>query len=116
MRYTVTKEIESETQVVWFLYFQDMVFLTAWVVMTMILQKQVHTSLTFFFWVYSVVMGVILVLPCGRNPKRRNYQSIVLYFMRPKNIYSYAEIRTVHGYGQLQKNMEGKENEESGVE
>lgn len=29
MRYMVTKEIESETQVVWFLYFQDMVFLTA---------------------------------------------------------------------------------------
>ena len=107
MRYMVTKEIESETQVVWFLYFQDLVFLTVWIAMTMLLQERVHTSLTFFFWVYSVVMGVILVLPCGRNPKRRNYQSIVLYFMRPKNIYSYGTEQT---YGE-----EG-EDEKSGME
>ncbi len=105
MRYMVTKEIESETQVVWFLYFQDLVFLTVWIVMTMLLQEQVHTSLRAFFWLYSVVMGVVLVLPCGRNPKRRNYQSIVLYFMRPKHVYSYE-----------QTYEEEKEDEKSGME
>ena len=30
MRYIVTQEIKSETQVLWFIYLQDLAFLTVW--------------------------------------------------------------------------------------
>ena len=31
MRYIVTQEIKSETQVLWFIYLQDLAFLTVWI-------------------------------------------------------------------------------------
>ena len=45
MRYLVTKEIKSETQVIWKLYLQDFVFLSVWIFLCLNLQENVHKSL-----------------------------------------------------------------------
>ena len=87
MRYLVTKEIKSETQVFWKLYFRDFVFLILWIGISRFLESAVHTYLQIPFLIFSIVMGVILVLPSSQNPKRRQYQSIALYLMQTKKTY-----------------------------
>ena len=84
MRYLVTKEIKSETQVFWKLYFRDFVFLILWIGTSRFLESAVHTYLQIPFLIFSIVMGVILVLPSSQNPKRRQYQSIALYLLPKK--------------------------------
>ncbi len=84
MRYLVTKEIKSETQVIWKLYFQDFAFLLAWVALNYQLKEVAHTYLQTPMFIFTLIMGIILVLPSVTNPKRRQYQSIMLYLMRPQ--------------------------------
>lgn len=87
MRYLVTKEIKSDTQVVWKLYFQDFAFLVIWVVINWNIQGIVNSHLQVPFFIFAVIIGVILVLPSGLNSKRRQYQSIALYLMRSKDVF-----------------------------
>ena len=87
MRYIVTKEIKSDTQVVWKLYFKDFAFLVIWIIVNLYLQDGVHPYLQIPFCVFAILSGVILVMPSATNPKRRQYQSIALYLMRPKGTY-----------------------------
>ena len=42
MRYIVTQEIKSETQVLWFIYLQDLAFLTVWIMLVLVLKENVH--------------------------------------------------------------------------
>lgn len=92
MRYLVTKEIKSEPQVIWKLYFQDFAFLAIWFVLNgMYLQNIVHPYLQIPFTVYSVLVGIALVIPSRTNPKRRQYQSIALFLTKKKNIYYLRE-------------------------
>lgn len=85
MRYLVTKEIKSDTQVVWKLYFKDFAFLVIWVAVNLYLQNYVHSFLQIPFLVFAIASGVILVIPSGVNPKRRQYQSIALFLMRSRD-------------------------------
>lgn len=91
MRYLVTKEIKSEPQVVWKLYFQDFAFLLIWVVLNYQLKEIAHPYLRTPMFIFAVIMGIIFVLPSATNPKRRQYQSIVLYLMRPQDTFYFIK-------------------------
>lgn len=93
MRYIVTKEIKSETQVVWILYLQDGAFLLIWTVLVLLLKEQVHNMLRIPYLVFSGLIGIRLVLRSSGNPKRRYYQSIAIYLMRPRYVYRYFKER-----------------------
>ena len=94
MRYLVTKEIKSETQVIWKLYFQDFAFLLIWIMLNYRFKEIAHPYLRWPMFIFAVAMGILLVLPSVANPKRRQqhldgkteerrqYQSIMLYLMR----------------------------------
>ena len=82
MRYLVTKEIKSETQVIWKLYFQDFAFLLIWIMLNYRFIEIAHPYLRWPMFIFAVAMGILLVLPSVANPKRRQYQSIMLYLMR----------------------------------
>lgn len=84
MRYLVTKEIKSETQVIWKLYFQDFAFLLIWIMLNYRFKEVAHPYLRWPMFIFAVAMGILLVLPSVANPKRRQYQSIMLYLMRPQ--------------------------------
>lgn len=66
MRYLVTKEIKSETQVFWKLYFRDFVFLILWIGISRFLESAVHTYLQIPFLIFSIVMAVFW---CCQQPK-----------------------------------------------
>lgn len=87
MRYLVTKEIKSDIQVVWTLYFQDLIFLFIWGIAGWNMQGIVYEAMQIPFIIFTVVMGIILVLPSTTNPKRRQYQSIVLCLTQNKAVY-----------------------------
>lgn len=89
MRYMVTKEIKSETQVIWSIYAQDFLFLVICVAVTLMLKNKVHETLRGFYILFSFSVAIVMVLPYTGNPKRRNYQAIALYFLRPRSIYKF---------------------------
>mgnify|MGYP002792022395 FL=1 len=89
MRYIVTQEIKSETQVLWFIYLQDLAFLTVWTMLVLVLKENVHGYLRIPYYIFSFVVGVRMVLRVKGNPKRRYYQALAIYIGRPKNIYRY---------------------------
>lgn len=96
MRYLVTKEIKSETQVVWKLYFRDFMFLVIWIAVNLYIKEKVHVYLQVPFGIFAIVTGVLLVLPSNLNPKRRQYQSIALYLIRKKGTLYYLPKEKEH--------------------
>lgn len=91
MKYIVTKEIKSETQVFWIIYLQDFALLVLWAMLCFMLKGRVHDSLGVFYGIFSTAVGIGLMLPSSVNPKRRNYQSIALYMIRPRNVYRFFQ-------------------------
>lgn len=91
MKYLVTKEIKSETKVMWNIYLQDFVFLVICVVLTLMTKGWVHEALRNIYIIFSFLISIFMVLPNAGNPKRRNFQAIALYFLRPRTVYKYTE-------------------------
>lgn len=100
MRYIVTQEIKSETQVLWFIYLQDLAFLAVWTMLVLVLKENVHGYLRIPYYIVSFIVGVRMVLHVKGNPKRRYYQALAIYIGRPKKIYRYfKEERKDEGEG-----------------
>lgn len=91
MKYLVTKEIKSETQVVWKLYFQDFAFLVIWIAVNLYIKNWIHTYMQIPFCIFAIAVGVVLVLPTATNPKRRQYQGIALFLMRKRGTLYYLK-------------------------
>lgn len=89
MRYLVTKEIESETQVVWKLYFRDFMFLVIWIAVNLYLKNKIHLYLQIPFCIFALIIGLVLVLPSNTNPKRREYQALAMFLMRKDGTFYY---------------------------
>ena len=86
-KHIVTKEIESETKIAKHLYFRDFLFLAAGAAFTLLLKNQVHDSLQTVFMIFSFIAVVVLALPSGANPGRRNWQSVILWAMHKECVY-----------------------------
>lgn len=89
MKYMVTKEIKSETRVIWSIYAQDFLFLVICVAVTLMTKKNVHETLRVLYVVFSFTVAIIMVLPNAGNPKRRNYQAVAILFLRPRCVYKF---------------------------
>ena len=85
MRYLVTKEIKSETQVIWKIYLQDFVFLSVWIFLCLNLKENVHVYLQIPYLVFSGMIGICLMIPAVGNPKRRIYQRLHYISQKQKN-------------------------------
>ena len=59
MRYIVTQEIKSETQVLWFIYLQDLAFLAVWTMLVLVLKENVHGYLRIPYYIVSFIVGGI---------------------------------------------------------
>lgn len=97
MRYIVTKEIKSETQVFWWMYLQDLAFLVIWISLTLFLRNKVHGHLQIIYILFSVLIGVRLTLRSTMNPKRKYYQSLALYLLQSQHIYRYYKEEKTDG-------------------
>lgn len=91
MKYIVTKEIKSEIKLVRWIYFQDLVLIAIICGLAFFLKGLVHSNIRILYGIYSIIMAIMMVLPSNSNPGRRNYQAIVLYWMRSKQLYIYQK-------------------------
>ena len=91
MRYIVTKEIKSETQVVWIFYARDLLFLLLWIVVVEQMKIWVHSTLRIPYFLFSILIGLRLIWRSRENPERRYYQAIALYLTRPKQMAGFLE-------------------------
>lgn len=89
MKYIVTKEIKSEIQIAWFIYLQDAAFLVVWCIFILTQREKVHSILQIPYILFSIIVGIRFILPSKENPKRRYFQSVALYLIRPKKIKRY---------------------------
>lgn len=87
MRYIVAKEVKSETKVYKNLYLFDLFFVVIYFAVSMVMGNAVHEKVRFAFYVYSVFCALFLTAKSRTNRKRRNYESIILFLRRDKEIY-----------------------------
>ncbi len=87
MRYVIPQEIKSETKVTKNIYLFDFFFLVVWCGGTALFANAVTSSFLVMYWIFSVLMGLILISGSKTNKKRRFYQSIFIYLKKDRGIY-----------------------------
>lgn len=97
MSYIVTKEIKSETKLARWIYFQDLILILLICGLAFFLKGLVHSNIRIIYGIYSFVIAIMMVLPSKVNPGRRNYQAIVLYWTRSRQLYVYRKEEEFNG-------------------
>lgn len=87
MKYIVVQEIKSETKVGKSIYLFDFFFLLTYGAVSFLLGSMVHSMLQIPFYIWSAVWGIFLTLKSGWNKKRRNWESILLYIRKDREVY-----------------------------
>lgn len=85
--YRIPKEISTELKINKSLYLFDLMLLLSLLVFRMALSNLVHPSLSWWFTIFVVVLGVFLIIRPSSNPQKRMYQSIYLAIIRRKDTY-----------------------------
>lgn len=87
MRYVVAQEIKSETKVGKSIYLFDLFFVVVYIGVSFVFAAAVHESLTILFYIFSFGCALFLTAKSHANRKRRNYESIILFLRRDKEVY-----------------------------
>jgi hypothetical protein len=97
--YKVTQELKSQTKL-WStvsIYASDLVFILSILFLAYLFQGAVAAFLLPIYWISSVLLSVLLITRSKLNPKRRLYETMMLYTKRDLNIYRsvYSQKNTV---------------------
>lgn len=87
MNYLVMKEIKSPPKINKYIYLSDVCFLMVYAGISLIFVNVVYQYFKIPFLIYSMAMGLILTCPSMYNPKRRNYESVLIYVSRNRQVY-----------------------------
>lgn len=87
MKYIVAKEIKSETKVYKNLYLFDLFFVIIYFAVSFVLGEAVHEKLRMAFYIFSIFWALFLTAKSRTNRRRRNFESIILFLRRDKEIY-----------------------------
>lgn len=85
--YRIPKSVSSELKLNKALYLTDLGVLITMLVLTIILNNVVHTSLTWFFYAFMALVAGILIIRPASNPKKRMYVAIYLSLRKRKETY-----------------------------
>lgn len=97
--YKVTQELKSQTKL-WStvsIYASDLVFIVTMLFLVYVFQSAVAVFLLPIYWISSVLLSILLISRSKLNPKRRIYETMMLYARRDLNIYRsiYSKKNTV---------------------
>lgn len=87
MRYLVAQEIKSQTKIASNMYAFDLFFLVSFGGICYVFSFLVHSNLKILYAIFCAIIGVFLTIPSSFNKKRRNYQSLLLFLKKDKNVY-----------------------------
>lgn len=96
MSSTAVTQIKSKTKVAKFLSFQDLFFIIGYLVIAYALRGNVSDVLRLPYIIFSIVMGIFLILPSATNSGRNNLESI--YIMLFKDDKTYKAMYFVEAY------------------
>lgn len=87
MKYIVAQEVKSETKVSKNIYLFDFFFILVYFTISLILGIAVHENLKILFYVFSGICALYLTANSRTNRGRRNYESILLFLRRDRDVY-----------------------------
>lgn len=87
MKYLVVQEVSSETKVSKNIFLFDLFFILVFFTVSAILGSLVHSSFRILYYIFSAVVALFLTGKSGKNRKRRNYESIILYLKKDREVY-----------------------------
>lgn len=87
MKYTVAKEIKSETKVARGIYLFDLFFVIVYFTVSLILGGAVHARLRIPFYLFSLAAALFLTAKSRTNRHRRNYEALLLFLRRDREVY-----------------------------
>jgi len=101
MSYSIPKEIKTEVKINKWLYVKDAIFIAIYMTVAYMFESMVYAPFSILYYVFSVVVAIYLSAPSIANPKRRNWQSFMIYiakiretqFFRPIIIREYSRER-----------------------
>lgn len=87
MRYTIIQEVKSETKVVGNISVYDLLFILGYMMIAYLFTNGVAGQLKILYYIFSGLIAIWLTLPSRVNPKRRFWQSLLLFIKKEKVIY-----------------------------
>lgn len=87
MKHIVVQDIKSETKVGKSIYLFDFFFLLTYGAVSFLLGSMVHSMLRIPFYIFSAVCAIFLTMKSSWNKKRRNWESLLLYIRKDREIY-----------------------------
>ena len=87
--YLVTQDLKSEMKLASraAFYAKDAIFLLCFLGTIFLLKGFVSIKFQVLYWFVSIILGIILTVPSPWNPKRKNFEMIMLYFQRDESVY-----------------------------
>lgn len=87
MVFNIPKDINVEMKIFNTLSFFDISFIILFMALAKILSHFVYAKFIIIYYIFCFCSAVFLTSKSISNPKRRNFQSIYLAFIRNRNIY-----------------------------
>ena len=85
MSYFPPQEIKAEVKINKLLYVKDAMFIGAYMSVAFIFEKIVYGPYIVLYYVFSLCVAIYLCAPSISNPKRRNWQSFLIFIDKVKD-------------------------------
>ena len=94
--YHVTQDLKSEMKLssIFSIYARDIFFMVFMLAIAYVLNFLVAEKMKIVYWVVTVILSVVLVIPSTLNYKRRMYESLIIFLQ--KDMIVYYPLHMVH--------------------
>lgn len=87
--YHVTQDLKSEMKLssIFSIYARDIFFMVFMLAIAYVLNFLVAEKMKIVYWVVTVILSVVLVIPSTLNYKRRMYESLIIFLQKDMSVY-----------------------------
>lgn len=87
--YHVTQDLKSEMKLssIFSIYARDIFFMVFILAIAYILNFLVAEQMKIVYWVTTIILSVVLVIPSTLNYKRRMYESLLIFLQKDMSVY-----------------------------
>ncbi len=92
--YIIPSEINTETKLTKNIYIIDMIFIVVSFFLTITFSAAVNPKVVIFYYVFSGILTLFLIMKSVSNPGMRNYKAIYLFLVRNRKVYQSLDWNT----------------------
>lgn len=87
--YHVAQDLKSEMKLssIFSIYARDIFFIVFMLAIAYVLNFLVAEKMKIVYWVVTVILSVVLVIPSTLNYKRRMYESLIIFLQKDMSVY-----------------------------